>query len=145
MHTYEQIVNDPNWFIFHVKMNLNTFFTRFNSVSEYYRKISNSTSVFLGKTNRQFFKTIDQGFYRTSIDREMIGIHFFFRFSDLNRVYFNLNELGFRMKKIQYCKIEVYSIDLMNLTDKMLLESEKGINFYQKIKGTYKNSFLKIK
>ena len=137
MYTYDDLINDPHWFIFNVKMKISTFFKKFKSVSEYYRKISNSTSVLFGRTNREFFKVVNEGFYRSSIEDNDITIIFFFRFSDLSRIFNQLRELSLRIKKIQYCEVEVHSIDLIQLTDRNLIETAGGINFYQRIKGLY--------
>lgn len=143
MYTYDDLINDPHWFIFNVKMKISTFFNKFKSVSEYYRKISNSTSVLFGRTNREFFKVVNEGFYRSSIEDNDITIIFFFRFSDLSRIFNLLRDLSLRIKKIQYCDVEVHSIDLIQLTDRNLLETSGGINFYQRIKGLYVNPLHK--
>jgi hypothetical protein len=145
MHTYSYILNDPHWFIITSRMRLTTFFYRFKSVSEYYRKISNSKSRLLGKSNREFFKNINGGFYRSTIENDEISITFYLRFNDLNRIYSHLKELSIRIKKIQFCQVEINEINMISITDKILLEMKCGINLFQKIRNTYSMTNRNIK
>lgn len=145
MNTYSKILNDPHWFIITSRMRLKTFLFRFNSVSEYYRKISNSKIVFLGKSNRDFFKKIDEGFYRSTLDNDEISISFYLRFNDMNGIYKSLKELSTRIKKIQYCQVEINEVNKMPITDKILLETKSGFNLFQKIRNTYSTTSRDVK
>jgi hypothetical protein len=128
--------DDPNWFVFEIRMRLETFLRRFKNVSEYYRQISNSKRVWNRKSNRDFFKNINEGFYRTSINDEQITITFFLSFRPNPKLYSMVTELRIRIKKIQMCRIETLPLNEISNEDRLLLSSSNGISFYQKIKKT---------
>jgi hypothetical protein len=46
-------------------------------------------------------------------------------------------ELKVRIKKLMYCDVNVDDLSGMDEVDKILLYSANGMNFYQKILGTY--------
>jgi hypothetical protein len=128
--------DDPNWFVFEIRMRLETFLRRFKNVSEYYRQISNSKRVWNRKSNRDFFKNINEGFYRTSINDEQITITFFLSFRPNPKLYSMVTELRIRIKKIQMCRIDTLPLNEISNEDRLLLSSSNGISFYQKIKKT---------
>lgn len=126
-------------------MRLKTFLYSFNSVSEYYRRISNSKCVLSGKSNRDFFRNIDEGFYRSTIEDDEISVSFYFRFNNLNDIYKNLKELSIRIKKVQYCQVEINEIKMIPITDKILLETKGGFKLFQKIRNTYSTNSRNMK
>ena len=126
--------NDPNWFVFEITMRLETFLTRFKSVSEYYRQISNSKRMWNRKSNREFFKNVNEGFYRSSIKDEQITITFFLNFYENLKKYSIISELRIRIKKIQMCTIDTLPLSEISDEDRLLLSSSNGISFYQKIR-----------
>ena len=130
------INNDPNWLVFEITMRLETFLRRFKSVSEYYRQISNSKRMTNGKSNRDFFKNVREGFYRSSIKDEQITITFFLIFNPNPKYYSMISELRIRIKKIQMCRIDTLSLSEISNEDRLLLSSSNGISFYQKIRKT---------
>lgn len=101
--------------------------------------------MFLGKSNRDFFKKVDEGFYRSTIDNDEISVSFYLRFNDLNGIYKTLKELSIRIKKIQYCQVEINEVNKMTITDKILLETKSGFNLFQKIRKTYSTTSRYIK
>lgn len=137
MYVIDNLINDPHWFIVNVRMRLTTFLSRFKSVSEYYRRICYSKSRVLGKTNRDFFQKIEEGFYRSETKEDEIYISFYFRFKELKNIYKDLKELSIRIKKVQFCYVVINEIWRMTLTDKILLETKGGFNFFQKIRKSY--------
>lgn len=137
MYVVDNLINDPHWFIVNVRMRLTTFLPRFKSVSEYYRRICHSKSRVLGKTNRDFFQKIEEGFYRSETKEDEIYIFFYFRFKELKNIYKDLKELSIRIKKVQFCYVVINEIWRMTLTDKILLETKGGFNFFQKIRKSY--------
>jgi hypothetical protein len=128
--------NDPNWFVFEINMRLETFLRRFKNVSEYYRQISNSKRMWNRKSNREFFKNINEGFYRTSINDEQITITFFLSFLPNPKLFSMITELRIRIKKIQMCRIDTLPLSEISNEDRLLLSSSNGISFYQKIRKT---------
>jgi hypothetical protein len=128
--------DDPNWFVFEIRMRLETFLRRFKNVSEYYRQISNSKRVWNRKSNREFFKNINEGFYRSAIKDEQITITFFLSFRPNPKLFSMISELRIRIKKIQMCRIDTLPLSEISNEDRLLLSSSNGISFYQKIRKT---------
>jgi hypothetical protein len=117
-------------------MRLETFLRRFKNVSEYYRQISNSKRVWNRKSNREFFKNINEGFYRSAIKDEQITITFFLSFRPNPKLFSMISELRIRIKKIQMCRIDTLPLSEISNEDRLLLSSSNGISFYQKIRKT---------
>jgi hypothetical protein len=63
----------------------------------------------------------------------------------MNGIYKSLKELSTRIKKIQYCQVEISEINMMPITDKILLETKSGFNLFQKIRKTYSTTSRYIK
>jgi hypothetical protein len=124
---------DENWFIVEVKMKLENFFTKFKSTSHYYRCLSQGNWHFLKLSNRLFFRSFSNGMYRSVIDGENVSIIFFLRVKNNVEKYRITKELTIRMKKLMNSPIQVYGINEMNETDRNLLSSKNGLNFYNRI------------
>jgi hypothetical protein len=124
---------DENWFIVEVKMKLENFFTKFKSPSHYYRCLSQGNWHFLKMSNRLFFKNFSNGMYRSVIDGEKVSLIFFLRVKNTVEKYRITKELTIRMKKLINSPIQVYSLEEMSETDRKLLSSKNGFNFYNRI------------
>jgi hypothetical protein len=107
-------------------------------VSNFYRLLSNGNYFFNGKPNRVFFKTnFKNGFYRSSIIGDRIRLVFLLE-SEEDRINDRLIlELKIRIKKLMYCDVSVDNLSGIDEVDRILLNSTNGMNFYQKILGTY--------
>jgi hypothetical protein len=126
---------DENWFIVEVKIKLENFFTKFKSPSNYYRCLSQGNWHFLKLSNRLFFKSFSNGMYRSVIDEEKVVLVFFLRVKNTVEKYKITKELTIRMKKLINSPIQVYSLEEMSETDRKLLSSNNGVNFYNRILG----------
>jgi hypothetical protein len=100
--------------------------------------LSNGNYLFNGKPNRKFFKlNFHKGYYRSSIIGDRIKLVFLLK-SEEKRINERLIlELKIRIKKLMYCDVNVNDLSGMDEVDRILLNSANGINFYQKILGTY--------
>jgi hypothetical protein len=130
--------NPQDWIFLEIKINLNQFLIKFKSVSHFYRLLSNGNYFFNGKPNRVFFKTsFKNGFYRSSIIGDRIRLVFLLK-SEEDRINDRLIlELKIRIKKLMYCDVSVDNLSGIDEVDRILLNSTNGMNFYQKILGTY--------
>jgi hypothetical protein len=126
---------DENWFIVEVKMKLENFFTKFKNPSHYYRCLSQGNWHFLKLSNRLFFKSFTDGMYRSVIDGEKVVLVFFLRIKNKERTNSTTKELTIRMKKLLNSPIQVYGVEEMSETDRKLLSSKNGFNFYNRILG----------
>ena len=126
---------DENWFIVEVKMKLENFFTKFKSPSHYYRSLSQGNWLFLKMSNRLFFRGFSNGMYRSVIDEEKVVLVFFLRIKNNSEKYRISKELSIRMKKLMNSPIYISDIREMSETDRKLLSSKSGINYYNRILG----------
>jgi hypothetical protein len=126
---------DENWFIVEVKMKLENFFTKFKSPSHYYRCLSQGNWHFLKLSNRSFFRHFSDGMYRSVIDQEKVCLIFFLRVKTNSEKYRISKELSIRMKKLMNSPIRILDLREMSETDRKLLSSKNGFNFYNRILG----------
>ena len=126
---------DENWFIVEVKMKMENFFTKFKNPSHYYRCLSQGNWRFLKQSNRLFFRGFSDGMYRSVIDGEKVSLIFFLRVKNTVEKFRITKELTIRMKKLMYSPIQVYGLEEMSETDRKLLSSKYGFNFYNRILG----------
>ena len=126
---------DENWFIVEVKMKMENFFTKFKNPSHYYRCLSQGNWRFLKQSNRLFFRVFSDGMYRSVIDGEKVSLIFFLRVENTVEKYRITKELSIRMKKLMNSPIQVYGVEEMSETDRKLLSSKNGFNFYNRILG----------
>jgi hypothetical protein len=124
---------DENWFIVEVKMKMENFFTMFKNPSHYYRCLSQGNWHFLKMSNRLFFRVFSDGMYRSVIDGEKVSLIFFLRVKNTVEKYRITKELTIRMKKLMNSPIQVYGLEEMSETDRRLLSSKNGVNFYNRI------------
>jgi hypothetical protein len=134
---FENIFKDENWFVLRVEMRLTTFLIKFKSASQFYRLISNSQYRFLKKSNHTFFKCVEKGYYRMTINQGSVRILFILKFHDTNRKEFKIRELAIRIKRLIFCRVSISEPYDLDETDKELLNHKDGINLFQKIKKSY--------
>jgi hypothetical protein len=136
----QQLQSEEGWHFFDISINLKHFVRLFGKVgvSGWYRLLSNSQHIFLGKTNREFFKTsFSEGFYRYSIFNDEVNIVLFLKSRDLNNWERIIKELIIRMKKMLFVRVRVGNMAEIPREDMMILNSPNGIRHYQKILETY--------
>jgi hypothetical protein len=141
----DQLQEEQGWFFLQIKMSLKFFLTKFGKIgiSGYYRLLSNSQHLFLGRTNRQFFKSsFKEGFYRSSLTNDEVKIVMVLKCENLNNMERYKRELAIRVKKLLYANIEVGGLDELPPEDKMLLSSNYGIQQYQRILETYTKKII---
>jgi hypothetical protein len=126
---------DNNWFLVEVKMKLDNFFMKFKNPSHYYRCLSQGNWNFLKKSNRSFFRYFSDGIYRSVIDQEKVCLIFFLRVKTNSEKYRISKELSIRMKKLMNSPIRILDLREMSETDRKLLSSKNGFNFYNRILG----------
>ncbi len=124
---------DDHWFIVEVKMKLENFFLKFKSPSHYYRCLSQGNWRFLKQSNRSFFRHFSTGMYRSVIDGEKVSLIFFLRVKNTIEKYRISKELIIRIKKLMNSPIRILDIREMSETDRKLLKTKNGINFYNRI------------
>ncbi|NBW72661.1 MAG: hypothetical protein EBR24_07730 [Flavobacteriia bacterium] len=130
--------NQKDWIFLEIKINLPQFLIKFKSVSNFYRLLSNGNYLFNRKPNRVFFKTnFYNGFYRSSIIGDRIKLVFLLKSQEKLINERLILELKIRIKKLMYCDVNVDDLNGMDEVDRILLNSVNGINFYQKILGSY--------
>jgi hypothetical protein len=126
---------DENWFIVEVKMKIENFFFKFKNPSHYYRCLSQGNWRFLKQSNRSFFRNFSTGMYRSVIDGEKVSLIFFLRVKNTVEKYRITKELSIRMKKLMNSPIRILDLREMSETDRKLLKTKNGINFYNRILG----------
>ena len=95
-----------NYTIISIEYHTADFFKKNISVSKWFQKLSNSKSKTGGTMNREWFKKIQNGFYKYECDNEVLKLLIVFEsMSELNRV-----DLITRIRKIKpfpkYCEVE---------------------------------------
>ena len=126
---------DENWFILEVSMKLNNFFSKFKNPSHFYRCLSQGNCRFLKQSNRSFFRHFSDGMYRSVIDNEKVSLIFFLRVKSKSNIQSITRELTIRIKKLMNSPVQVYGIEGLRETDRKLLKTKNGINFYNQILG----------
>ena len=94
----QEKTNTKNWYIIEITFSTGTFYKRLISVSEFYKRISNSKSSLVGHpSNREFWRKLSpSGFYEPYINKDIVVLTL------VMETKTKLNELEFksRVKKI---------------------------------------------
>lgn len=103
---YKKQQDDRYWYVAKITFSTETFYRRINSVSMFYKKLSNSKTALPGNpTNREWWQKLDpNGFYDFTPTKETIVLSF------VMETKVKLNELEFkaRVKKIvPYLEISI--------------------------------------
>ena len=136
----QQIQDEDGWFFVKITMSMKSFLAKFGKigVSGYYRLLSNSQYLFLGKTNREWFKTtFKEGFYRAIVAQDEVSIVLILKCDVPENKIMIEKELKIRIKKLLYAIIEIGNIDELPEDEKTLLNSNFGFDLYQRILETY--------
>ena len=138
--TLEKLENEEGWFYVKITMSIKSFLAKFGKIgiSGYYRLISNSGYLFLGKTNREWFKsTFVEGFYRAIIAEDEVSIVMILKCKNPSQEDWIQKELKIRVKKLLYAIVDIGSINDLPKDEKTLLNSNFGFELYQRILETY--------
>lgn len=111
------------------------FNSRFKNKSNgFYRQLSSGNQKLSGVSNFQwFYKSFDDGYYRSSLSGTNMEYVFFLRIKDQSQSNRVIKELIVRSKKLGASKVEVGGLNSINYIDYKLMTSMNGENAYQKI------------
>ena len=94
----QEINSNKHWYVVNITYSTETFYTRVNSVSELYKRLSNSKTALVGHpSNREWWKELDpSGFYDFTPNKDITVLSFVLETKK------KINELEFksRVKKI---------------------------------------------
>jgi hypothetical protein len=115
------------WYVATITFSTDTFYRRVNSISQFYKRLSNSKTALQGNpTNREWWQKLDpNGFYDFTPNKETIVLSF------VMETKAKLNELEFkaRVKKIvPYIEISIGTKEQKEYEFELAFER----NFYQK-------------
>jgi hypothetical protein len=93
-----EIKENKHWYVVTITYSTETFYRRLNSVSDFYKRISNSKATLVGQpSNREWWKELDpSGFYDFAPNKDIVVLSFVLETKK------KINELEFksRVKKI---------------------------------------------
>lgn len=118
-------------------MRLSAFLVKFKSASQFYRLISNSQYRFLKESNHTFFKCVDMGYYRMTINNGFVRVLFILKLKEMNNKQYKIRELAIRIKRLIFCRVSIFELRDLDETDKELLNHKDGVQMFQKIKNSY--------
>jgi hypothetical protein len=133
--TYKSIEKDKNnWIILKFRIPLRLYISKFKGkLTAMHRYISNGQNRFISVANRDFWRNIIGGYYRTYFG--VNHIHFIYILNiDASKQRRITSELTVRIRKIINCKVEVLPFENMDEVDKLLLSTKSGMSNYKKIK-----------
>jgi hypothetical protein len=133
--TYKSIEKDKNnWIILKFSIPLRMYISRFKGkLTAMHRYVSNGQNRFFNVANRDFWRNIIGGYYRTYFG--VNHIHFIYMLNiDASKQRRITSELTVRIRKIINCKVEVLPFENMDEVDRLLLSSKSGMSNYKKIK-----------
>jgi hypothetical protein len=98
LNEYKEQQENKHWYAITITFSTETFYRRVNSISELYKRLSNSKTALPGNpTNREWWQKIDpNGFYDFTPNKETIVLSFVME----TKSKLNDNEFKARVKKI---------------------------------------------
>ena len=136
MTTFKNIKNEKEkWTIVKFKIPLNLFLKKFKGkLGAFHRILSNGRNLLMGKTNREFWKNIKQGYYRTYFGTTHIHFVYFICMDEVKQVRL-FQELSIRIRKIINVKVEVLPYDFIDEVDLLLISLPHGLSNFKRIKN----------
>jgi hypothetical protein len=136
MTTFKNIKHDKEkWTIVKFKIPLVLFLKKFNGkLSAFHRILSNGRNLLMGKTNREFWKNIKQGYYRSYFGTTHVHFVYFIYMDEFRQIRL-FQELSIRIRKIINVKVEILPFDFMDEVDLLLITLPFGLSNFKKIKG----------
>ncbi len=135
MTTFKNIKKEKDkWTIVQFKIPLILFLKKFNGkLGAFHRILSNGRNLLMGKTNREFWKNIKQGYYRSYFGTKHIHFIYFICMDEVKQVRL-FQELSIRIRKIINVRVEVLPIDFIDEVDLLLISLPHGLTNFKKIK-----------
>jgi len=132
LNEYKEQQDNKHWYVIRITFSTDTFYRRVISVSDYYKKLSNSKTGLTGNlSNREWWKKLSPtGFYDFKPNNKTIQITFFMETKS------KLNELEFkaRIKKIvPYLELDIETKDQKDFEFELGFEREFNYKFEPKI------------
>ncbi len=127
LNEYKEQQENKHWYVATITFSTETFYRRVNSISELYKRLSNSKTALPGNpTNREWWQKLDpNGFYDFTPNKEKIVLSFVME----TKVKLNGLEFKARVKKIvPYLDIKIKTKDQEEFEFELGFERE----FYQK-------------
>jgi hypothetical protein len=106
LNEYKEQQENRYWYVATITFSTDTFYRRVNSISEFYKRLSNSKTALPGNpTNREWWQKLDpNGFYDFTPNKDIIVLSFVLE----TKVKLNENEFKARAKKIvPYLEISI--------------------------------------
>lgn len=133
-----------NYTIISIEYHTTDFLKNNISVSKWFQKLTNSKSKTGGMMNREWFKKIQNGFYKYEGDNEVLNLLVVFESSsELNRI-----DLITRIRKIKplpkYYEVGVQDCGMLENHFNDLFESSSGIEVFGNIKKDDVTTFTSI-
>ncbi len=122
-----------NWICFKFRIPVKYYLKRYGGkLNALTRIILNGQNRFLGRSNREFKKTIVKGYYRSYITSSHICFHFLLKF-DLTHIKLASREFEIRIRKVFNVKVDSLPLDLLDEVDKLLLSLPMGLSNFKRI------------
>lgn len=134
LENLKEAENNKPFAIVVLEYDSNEFFDKNYSISKWFQKLSNSKSATSRLTNREWFKNIDSGFYKYSINTDTTQI--VLTFSSVNPVLeldlnVRINKIGPKPKKLI---IGIQDWELYNQYFTTLFDVRTGTETFGKLK-----------
>jgi hypothetical protein len=134
LENLKEAENNKPFAIVVLEYDSNEFFDKNYSISKWFQKLSNSKSATSRLTNREWFKNIDSGFYKYSINTDTTQI--VLTFSSVNPVLeldlnVRINKIGPKPKKLT---IGIQDWELYNQYFTTLFDVRTGTETFGKLK-----------
>lgn len=134
LENLKEAENKKSFAIVVLEYDSNEFFDKNYSISKWFQKLSNSKSATSRLTNREWFKNIDSGFYKYSINTDTTQI--VLTFSSVNPILeldlnVRINKIGPKPKKLI---IGIQDWELYNQYFTTLFDVRTGTETFGKLK-----------
>ena len=133
---YRQIEKEKNeWISVKFRLPLKFYLKKYKGkMNALHRILSNGQNTFIGTSNRNFWKNISNGFYRTYFG--VHHIHFVYILKIEERKQSKISrELTIRIRKILNVKVEVLPFESFDEVDVLLLNLPYGVKNYKQLKA----------
>jgi len=132
LNEYKEQQENKYWYVATIRFSTETFYRRVNSISELYKRLSNSKTALPGNpTNRTWWQKLDpNGFYNFIPNKETIVLSFVMETKS------KLNEIEFkaRVKKIvPYLEINIEAKDQKDFEFELGFEREFNYKYEPKV------------
>lgn len=132
---YRQIEKEKNdWICIKFRVPLKFYLKKYKGkINALHRILSNGQNTFIGTSNRNFWKNITNGLYRTYFG--VHHIHFVYLLKiEVSKQSIISRELTIRIRKIFNIKVEVLPFESIDEVDVILLNLPHGLSNFVKIK-----------